>query len=191
MSDLSIRKDRANITAVFPDGTKIRGEVFLDSYSSKHHGHQKVADLLEDEKSFIPVSIKEEDRVEFLNRDQIMILEGELSNEEDEEKLSIGLYNIAKVKVVFINAEIMEGAMISEVPPERSRLSDCLNLPDRFISMIKGGRYFYLNKTNVVRVESMAGNKPAETTQSEEVNEEETNTETNQEKGIPDDTLLS
>ncbi|MDT8318323.1 MAG: hypothetical protein RQ824_10105 [bacterium] len=191
MSDLSIRKGKANITAVFVDGTKIRGEVFLASFSQTHYGHQKVSDIIEGDKLFIPVSIKDEERVEFLNRDQVMILEGELSSPEDEEKLAIGLYHIQKVRVIFINGEIMEGAMISESPPERSRLSDCLNLPERFISMIKGGRYFYLNKKSVVRVESMNEDKPAETTQAEEANEDETNSETEREKGIPDDTLIS
>lgn len=181
MSDLSVRKGRATITAIFPDGTKIRGEVFLASFSETHYGHQKVSDIIEEDKLFIPVSIKEEERVEFLNRDQIMILEGELSTPEDEEKLAIGLYHIEKVRVIFINSVTMEGAMISESPPERSRLSDCLNLPDRFISMINGGRYFYLNKKSVVRVESMTEDKPADATQAEE----------NQENEIPDDTLLS
>lgn len=182
MDDLSVRKGRATITAIFSDGTKIRGEVFLASYSDKHYGHQKVADILEDEKLFIPVSIREEDRVEFINKNLVMIMEGELSSAEDEEKLSIGLYHIEKVRVVFINGEIMEGAMLSEVPPERSRLSDCLNLPDGFISMIKGGRYFYLNKKMVIRVESTAEEKPAET---------ETSEEEAPDTGIPDDTLLA
>ena len=191
MSDLSIRKGKANITAIFTDGTKIRGEVFLASYSETHYGHQKVSDIIEGKKLFIPVSMKEENRVEFLNRDQIMILEGELSSPEDEEKLAIGLYHIEKVRVIFINGETMEGAMISEAPPERSRLSDCLNLPNRFISMIKGGRYFYLNKKMVVRVESMGDDKPAESTQPEDTISEETSTETNGEGGIPDDTLIS
>ena len=191
MSDLSIRKNKANITAVFSDGTKIRGEVFLAAFSETHYGHQKVSDILEGENLFIPVFIKEEERVQFLSRDQIMILEGELSSPEDEEKLAIGLYHIEKVRVIFTNGDNMEGAMISEAPPERSRISDCLNLPERFINMIKGGRYFYLNKKSIVRVESMLEDKPAETTQPEETNEEETNAEIDQEKVIPDDTLLS
>ena len=191
MDELSVRKDRATITAVLPDGTKIRGEVFLASYSDTHYGHQKVADILEGEKLFIPVSIKEEGRkeegrVEFINKDQVMILEGELSSEEAEEKLAIGLYNIEKIKVLFINGEIIEGAMISEVPKERSRLSDCLNLPDTFISMIKGGRYFYLNKGMITKVESRAEEKPAEENPPEEIKEEEA-----PDTGIPDDTLLA
>ena len=48
--------------------------------------------------------------------------------------------------------------------------------------MIKGGRYFYLNKKMVIRVESMAEEKPAET----ETPEEET-----PDTGIPDDTVLA
>ena len=90
MDDLSIRKNRATVTAIFSDGTKSRGEVFLASYSETHYGHQKVADILEGEKVFIPVSIREEDRVEFINKDLIMIMEGELSSAEDEEKLGWG-----------------------------------------------------------------------------------------------------
>lgn len=181
MEDLSIQKDRATVTAILPDKTKVKGEVFLSSYSRNHYGHQKVADILEGEKLFIPLSLKEEGRVEFLNKDQIVIMEGELSTPEDEEKLSMGLYHIEKIKVTFSNAETFEGAMISEVPKERSRLSDCLNRNGNFISMIKNGRYFYLNKRKITRVESLKESTPPEANQPDD--------ESNK-PGIPDNAFI-
>lgn len=181
MDDLSVQKDRANVTVILPDTTKLKGEVFLASYSESHYGHQKVADILEGEKCFIPLSLKEENRVEFVNINQVVIMEGELSTPEDEEKLSMGLYHIEKVKVTFANEETFEGAMISEVPRERSRLSDCLNLESKFMSMIKNGRYFYLNKSMITRVESLKENTPAKTDEPQEENGE---------PGIPDNAFL-
>ncbi|MDH3975453.1 MAG: hypothetical protein OEV42_14335 [Deltaproteobacteria bacterium] len=181
MDDLSVQKDKATVTAILPDKTKLKGEVFLASYSESHYGHQKVADILEGEKVFIPLSLKDEGRVEFLNKDQIVIMEGELSTPEDEEKLSMGLYHIEKVKISFANSENFEGAMISEVPKERSRLSDCLNLEGKFISMIKNGRYFYLNKNMISRVESLKESTPAQGDQPEEKSNE---------PGIPDNAFI-
>ena len=181
MDGLSVQKNKANVTVILPDNTKIKGEVFLASYSDSHYGHQKVADILEEDKLFIPLSIKDEDRVEFININQIVILEGELSTPEDEEKLSMGLYHIEKVKITFANNETFEGAMISEVPKERSRLSDCLNMDGKFISTIKNGRYFYLNKNMITRVESIRESTPAQTDQPGEENDE---------PGIPDSAFI-
>ncbi len=192
MSDLSIQKDRATITAIFRDSHKVRGDIFLAAYSASHYGHQKVADLLESNKNFLPILIKEEDRIEFVNKNQLVIVEGELASQEDEEKLSIGLFHIEKVKIYFINDDTMEGAMLSEVPPERSRLSDCLNLPQKFINMIKEGRYLYLNKRLIMKVESLTDVKkaPVEEEKPEGTSENQTIAEAPPE-GIPDDVIIS
>jgi len=181
MDGLSVQKDKATVIIVLPDKTKLKGDVFLASYSDSHYGHQKVADILEEDKIFIPLAMKEENRVEFINKDQVVIMEGELSTPEDEEKLSMGLYHIEKVKITFYNNETFEGAMISEVPKERSRLSDCLNIEGKFLSAIKNGRYFYLNKNMITRVESLRESAPAQSEQPEEESNE---------PGIPDDAFI-
>lgn len=168
MDDLSVSKDRANITAIYRNGKKIHGEVFLATCTESHHGHQKVSDLLESDKNFLPISIRDENRVEFVNKNQLLIVEGELSTEEDEEKLEMGLFHIEKVRLFFVNEDSIEGAMLSEVPKERSRLSDCLNMDQKFINMIKDGRYMYINKRLLLKVEGIFDEKKEETPATEE-----------------------
>lgn len=156
MDTLVVEKNKAVVTVILPNKAKLKGEVFLASFSDSHYGHQKVSDILEDDKTFVPISIEEEKRVEFLNKDQIVIVEGECATPEDEEKLSMGLYQVQGVRITFANEDTISGDMISEVPQERSRLSDCLNLENMFITMVKDGRYFYLNKSMITRVEGIS-----------------------------------
>ena len=168
MDDLSVSKDRATINAIFRDGKKIRGELFLAAHTESHYGHQKVSDLLEGEKNFLPISIKGEGRTEFVNKNQLLIVEGELATEDDEEKIAMGLFHIEKVRLFFINDDVLEGAMLSEVPKERSRLSDCLNMDQKFINFIKDGRYMYVNKRLLVKVEGIFDEKKEKGNETEE-----------------------
>jgi len=49
--------------------------------------------------------------------------------------------------------------MLSEVPKERSRLSDCLNMNLKFINLIKDNRYMYINKRLIMKVEGLSNEK--------------------------------
>jgi hypothetical protein len=41
---------------------------------------------------------------------------------------------------------------MAEVPREKNRLSDCLNLPHRFLSVKTGGKILYINKKAIQKV---------------------------------------
>ena len=151
MNDLTIRKDRLQVLVHFTDGSKTAGEVFLAPFSGDHHGHQKVADLLETEDKFFPLSIEGGD-VEFISKSQILMIEGELIGEEDRELLSAGLVHQVDVSVVITDACIIDGTLLAEVPPERSRLSDCLNLSGNYLRLRSENRYIHVNKSFIKKV---------------------------------------
>jgi len=157
MKELSIDKKKMQVVITFADGSKEKGEIFLAQYAGGHHGHQKVADLLNGEKGFLPVSM-ENGAIEFVSKGQILTIEGELVAEEDEEMLSAGLIHQKNVTVVTSGKQTITGTLLAEVPDERSRLSDCLNLPEDFIRLKSESRYLHINKAMIKKI--TARNQP-------------------------------
>lgn len=154
MSDFEIPKNRHTVTAHFTDGSKLKGDVFLLSYTTYHSGPQKVAELLEDGNKFIPFLVSESNKVELINKELLKMVEGEVVEAADEEMLSIGLIHIEEITVFFHDNTNISGAFLAEVPPDHSRLSDCLNLPERFMNLKADSRHIHINKGMIKKVVS-------------------------------------
>lgn len=151
MKDLSIKKEKIEVIVTFADGAKSKGDIFLAPFSGEHHGHQKVADILNGDKVFLPISM-ENGAVEFISKAQIMTIEGELIADEDKEMLSAGLIQQIDVSVVTSKNQSIIGALLAEAPQERSRLSDCLNMPEKFIRIQAESRYLHINKAMIKKI---------------------------------------
>lgn len=151
MKELSIDKNKVQVAVTFTDGSKGKGEIFLAHQAGGHYGGQKVADLLNGDKAFLPISL-ESGAVEFISKSQILTVEGEVVSAEDEEMLSSGLINQIDVTVVTSGNQTIIGTLLAEVPEERSRLSDCLNLPEQFIRLNSESRYLHINKAMIKKI---------------------------------------
>lgn len=151
MNDFTIQKDRLKVIVHFSDGSRTTGDLFLSSFRDEHGGHQKIADLLESGKQFIPLMV-EGNKVEFIQQAQIIMVEGELITTEDSEMEYAALLHQEEATVIIADTFTIEGTLLAEVPPERSRLSDCLNLEGKFLKMRSKGRYLHVNKAMVKKV---------------------------------------
>ena len=155
MKELSIDKNKLQVAITFADGSRGKGEIFLAHHAGGHHGGQKVADLLNGDKAFLPISL-ESGAVEFISKSQILTIEGELVSDEDEEMFSAGLIQQKDVVVVTSGNQTIIGTLLAEVPEERSRLSDCLNLAEGFILLKCDSRYLHINKAMVKKITARA-----------------------------------
>ncbi|MBE9535988.1 MAG: hypothetical protein IMF07_02310 [Proteobacteria bacterium] len=151
MKDWSIDKNKIQVSITFADGSRGKGEIFLAYHAGEQHGGQKVADLLNGDKAFLPISL-ESGSVEFISKSQILTVEGELVSVEDEEVFSSGLIHQKDVVVVTSGNQTIVGSLLAEVPEERSRLSDCLNLPEKFIRIKAESRYLHINKAMIKKI---------------------------------------
>ncbi|MBE9504669.1 MAG: hypothetical protein IME96_10880 [Proteobacteria bacterium] len=153
MSDLTIQKDQLSVIVHFSDGSKLKGYIFLSAFRDEHGGHQQVADLLESGKQFIPLMV-EGGNVEFLNYSQILMVEGELITKDDDDMLYAALLHQEEVSVIIADTYIINGTLLSEARPDHSRLSDCLNIEEKFLKMRTEDRYLHVNKALVKKVVS-------------------------------------
>lgn len=158
MDELRVHKDRVEATVYCRNEIKISGEFFLSSYSHAHQGHETLSDLLEEENYFIPLVISKGNQTELINKNNIVMLESNFKSSDDgsiDEKITMGLIRAYEVKVIFEDGESVTGTILSEVQLERARLSDCLNLPCKFLRFRLGARFLHLNKGWISRVISL------------------------------------
>lgn len=66
--------------------------------------------------------------------------------------MSLSLMHSVAVSAVFTDGVAILGALMAEVPVEKTRLSDILNLPAAFLSIKQDHRICYINKHALLKV---------------------------------------
>lgn len=153
MNELKVPKNRTKVTIYFNDNSKLSGEIFLYNYCDTRQGCESVSDILEGKKTYIPFLRDEHEESELINKYNICILEKQESDSDVEEKISIGLVRELHARVVFKEGNAIAGTIISNALHNKTRLSDCMNLADKFLVIKKNSRIMHINKAMIYRVE--------------------------------------
>lgn len=122
---------------------------FLAYEAETHPGSETVLDVLDSEKAFIPLEDILTDEILLVGKTEIMYVEltGEDTPEEPKKALEI------PVKVELLNGEIIEGSFFSDLPPDKSRLSDYMSHSPQFILLWSDNKTHYvLNKAQILSV---------------------------------------
>ena len=69
-----------------------------------------------------------------------------------EEEESFSLMHVELVTVIFRDGTQVSGDLMADVPQERKRLSDSLNLTGRYLCTRAYGKVCYINKKAVLKV---------------------------------------
>lgn len=147
----AVPKDRQPVTVILAGGEKLEGVIFLEYAPEERTIHHRIAAFLEDAAAFFPLS-KANGGTELINKKNIRLIELHISGEDEKVNAAIGLMLMIEVTAVFTDNTSLTGSLIADVPVERARLSDCLNLPDRFLNIKVGGSIFYINKESLLKV---------------------------------------
>ena len=84
----------------------------------------------------------------FINKERVSMLEVAVSDEEP----AYQLMHIEDITTLFTDGTALSGELLAEVPKEKARLSDCLNLPESFLSVKKEKTMCYINKSTIQKV---------------------------------------
>jgi hypothetical protein len=145
---LRIPKHRAEVEITGQDGQKRRFSVFLAENRSRG-GPERVCDLLNGAREFLPAIDCETEAMTFLVRSSIAVarVSGPLWD-VDEVNLPIE----HEVEVVLANGQVLSGLISYVLPHENSRVVDYLNDPAPFLALVEGERVALVNKRQVLRV---------------------------------------
>lgn len=151
-SGFAVPKSRQDVTVMGDGGEKMEGAVFLDSYPEELSIHHKMLAFLDNGNPFFPLLLKDSHETEFICKKNVRLIE--LRFGEDREKVheALNLMHTESITAVFMDDTSICGSLFAEVPEEKARLSDCLNLPDAFISMKVDTGICYIHKQAVRKV---------------------------------------
>lgn len=150
MSVFTVPKDKQEISVHFEQGVSSGGMIFLERYPEERSIHSKLSAFLEEPTSFFPFLVTEKNTTELLNKKQIRAIEIDYADKY----LEISFMHIEDITVFFKDGSVISGTLLTDAPAALSRLSDCLNFPDKFITVKTGDRLFYINKEMILKVVS-------------------------------------
>lgn len=147
MDERKIEKENRPVLFELSDGSEIEGEVFLRLYEARHAGLQKVGDLLNEAKRFIPLRTK--GGTLLLNRSHIASARVRSELEKD------GLMTLGKkvaVSLKMVQGREIRGDIFVDLPEGFCRVKDYMNQPVRFFALIQPEFVVYINQEFVLSV---------------------------------------
>ena len=145
MLKLDMIKRRGEV--IFSDGTRESGCFFLSPRSPNHAGRESVAELLNGERSYIPLESRAGAVLLLQKRSIVMVL-----LEADGMRKDLAYQRPITAKVCFLSGESMEGTVYLDLPKSRSRLSDFLNYSKAFFYLEVGDKDYVVNSQFVKMV---------------------------------------
>jgi hypothetical protein len=133
---LKIETIRKKAEVFFSDGSRLYGDFFASPNSLIHTGHERISELLNSERAYLPF-ILQDGNVVLLQKGaitRVVLDENEMNRE-----LPYLKENAAHVEL--LTGEILEGKVYLDLPETHFRLSDFLNVNRGF---------FYLHVNNRV-----------------------------------------
>jgi hypothetical protein len=151
MEELRIEKRKVEVEVVGLDGIHHRVRVFLGEFSAEHSGQERVADLLNGADQFFPAEEIASGLIFMLRRSNIVFARVALKDEPI--AIEDGRHpNEATLVVSLADGSHMTANARYIRPPERSRVIDMLNGPERFFVVRKGETAVFINKEQVIAV---------------------------------------
>ncbi len=148
---MRLEKIKRRVTLCRSDGMKLEVNFFLSPYAEGHSGREFLLDILNSNLTFLPVEDIRTNAILFLNKSKIMYLEIPERDLAEETVLNPE----KSVRVELTNHEILNLSFFMEMPEERSRISDYLNLSAQFIYLCGKEKDLILNKSFMFSVKDL------------------------------------
>lgn len=148
MSNVRVDMKRREVAFTLTGGKEIQGEVYLSLYSTSRMGEQRVDELLNEGSRFLPVRTGEGHLL--VNVEHIMLARCGME-EEDHDLTMLGERRTVKIGTLLGTTVIAE--LYVSLPRGFQRVKDCLNQPQRFLTLFVPGHVLYVNRDFIVTVE--------------------------------------
>jgi hypothetical protein len=147
----AVPKDRLEVAIRLGNGVSLEGDIFLDYPSGSHSLHEKIIAFLESESAFFPIKVRGTGNTEFVNKSTVRMVEVKAPDTNDRYFLPGDLHTFP-VSLYLSFSTTLFGYIIADVPVEKTRLSDVLNLPKKFLTLRTASTMCYLNKNIICKV---------------------------------------
>ena len=143
---MKIDKFKRQATLRVSTGGNLDVHFFLNYSSEARQGRDLIIDVLNSDRSFIPLEDVLKDEILMIGKNRFMdveLLERDLLPETLEgQKIP--------VQIELINGDKLEGSFFTDLPPDKLRLSDFLNHTPQFIYLCRDQHDIIINKEYIL-----------------------------------------
>jgi hypothetical protein len=143
---MKIEKFKRSATLRVSSGGSLDVNFFLSYSSETHPGRELIIDILNSERSFVPLEDVLKDEILMIGKNMFMDVE---LPETDLLPEILEAPEIP-VQIELINGDILEGSFYTDLPPDKLRLSDYLNFTPQFIYLCRDQNDIILNKDYIL-----------------------------------------
>jgi hypothetical protein len=148
----AVPKDRQEVTVRLDRGETLTGEIFLEYMAAELSAHQKISMFLENDNVFFPLKVNTSGGTEFVNKNNVWTVDVVIPDSTGNDFFSQLLMHTIPIMARFADGVAITGELMAEVPQEKARLSDCLNMSNTFLSVRTNGIMRYINKQALQKV---------------------------------------
>jgi hypothetical protein len=146
---LKVEKFKCRANVHFSTDGSLDVNFFLGYKAEMHPGPETILDLLNSDRTFIPMEDILLNEVLLIGKTRIVYVElPEASGVLQERQ---GLVDLP-VTVELVNGEAIHGSFLTDLPPESQRASDYLNIMPQYICLQSTPKWLVINKGYVLSV---------------------------------------
>jgi hypothetical protein len=138
--------ERVAARIALAEGVTLAGEIYLQPSTAFHETRETPLEMLNRRELFFPLS-QPGGQFLLIAKAQVVSLSYEGAVVDDPERASAARH--IGIEVTMVGGASYEGDAATELPPNKSRLSDYLNAPEPFFSMVVGESTLCLNRSRV------------------------------------------
>ena len=145
---LKIEKFKCRANVHFSTGGSLDVHFFLAHEAGTHPGPETLLDVLNSDRTFVPIEDILMDELLLIGKTRIVYLELPEAEAVLQEK---GLVELP-VTVELVTGETLKGYFFTDLPPESRRASDYLNIMPQYIFLQSNPKWLVINKGYVLSV---------------------------------------
>ena len=143
---MKVDKFKRQATLRVSTGGNLDVNFFLNYSNEERSGRELIIDVLNSQRSFIPLEDVLRDEILMIGKNRFM--EVELSERDILAETPEG--QEIPVQIELINGDTLEGSFFTDLPPDKLRLSDYLNHTPQFIYLCREQHDVILNKDYIL-----------------------------------------
>jgi hypothetical protein len=131
------------------DGRSFTGRVFVPTLASRHTGPMRLEEWLNDTPRFFPFLPDDADSPVLMNKREVLVMTFPAPPPDEEDPEPDSPHRRVAIEC---ESRRLEGVLIIDMPSHLSRVLDCLNRPQMFLTLHGDDRHHLIQKERITRV---------------------------------------
>jgi hypothetical protein len=149
VSELRVPTVAMSTEVLCADGRSFRGRVFVPALASHHTGPMRLEEWLNEPLQFFPFLPDDADAPVLMNKREVLVMTFAAPPPDDDNPEPESPHRRVAIEC---EARRLEGVLVIDMPSHLSRVLDCLNRAQMFLTLLDGDLHHLIQKERITRV---------------------------------------